>query len=113
MFLVHCPTSHPPPSLASRPHLTRDLIICALLSTRQGAAAFNQPLSFDTSRGKSFSTMFHVRPTPPRALPPLAVAALSRAHPEHIWPYLDHTPGPHMSYTTCAPHLSPRKTMCF
>ena len=112
MFLVRCPILQPLPSLAFGPHLTRGLIICALLSTRQGAAAFNQPLSFDTSRVTIMWSMFNVRCTPPRALPPLAAAALSRALPEHIWPYLDHTPRPHMSYKTCAPHLSPRKTMC-
>ena len=33
----------------------------ALLSTRQGAAAFNQPVSFDTSRVMTMSYMFLVR----------------------------------------------------
>ena len=48
------------------------------LSTRQGAAAFNQPLSFDTSSVIDMNGMFAVRSA--RALPP---AALSRALPVH------------------------------
>eukprot|EP00964_Phaeocystis_antarctica_P086061 scaffold54446_cov43-Phaeocystis_antarctica.AAC.2 len=49
----------------------------ASLSTRQGATAFNQPLSFDTSKVSSMEFMFHVRPTP--ALPPIS----GRAPPLH------------------------------
>jgi hypothetical protein len=40
----------------------------ALLSTRQAAYAFNQPLSFDTSKVMNMRSMFHVRFA--RALPP-------------------------------------------
>ena len=107
MFLVRCPILQPLPSLAFGPHLTRGLIICALLSTRQGAAAFNQPLSFDTSSVTNMDRMFDVRfPRPPRPPPSGRRSLLSRALPEHIWPYLDHTPRAHMSCTACAPHTS-------
>ena len=43
------PASRPPP-----PHM-----VCPL-STRQKAKAFNQPLSFDTSRVTTMDTMFYV-----------------------------------------------------
>ena len=79
---THCP-------VASGPHLARGLI-CPVLSTRQGAAAFNQPLNFDTSSVTSMAYMFWVRSAPPRAPPSPAprspCAGLS--FPEHIWPYL-------------------------
>ena len=39
-----------------------------LLSTRQDAFAFNQPLSFDTSKVTTMGYMFHVRSA--RALAP-------------------------------------------
>ena len=50
----------------------------ARLSTRQKASAFNQPLSFDTSKVTTMLSMFAVRSA--RALAP---PALSRAHPVH------------------------------
>ena len=50
----------------------------ARLSTRQGAWAFNQPLSFDTSSVTTMQDMFKVRSA--RALSP---PALSRALPVH------------------------------
>ena len=65
---------HPP-----RPRPTPRCASYALLSTRQKAKAFNQPLSFDTSSVKAMSNMFKVRfarrarrlhqrrPTPSRA----------------------------------------------
>ena len=43
----------------------------AFLSTRQGATAFNQPLSFDTSSVTNMGGMFVVRST--HALPPQAL----------------------------------------
>jgi hypothetical protein len=51
----------------------------ALLSTRQYASAFNQPLSFDTSKVTNMRSMFHVRSA--RALAPKL--ALSGAFPVH------------------------------
>ena len=47
-------------------------------STRQGAKAFNQPLSFDTSKVTNMEYMFTVRSA--RALAP---TALSQALPVH------------------------------
>ena len=57
-------------------------------------------------------SMFYVRSAPPRALPPPAAAALSRALPEHIWPYLDHAATARVLYDLRSTHLSPRKTTC-
>ena len=58
---------------------------CALLATpRQGATAFNQPLSWDTSRVTSMDEMFLVRCLPARPAPPKSVvAALSPARCLH------------------------------
>ena len=67
--------SHPPAS----PARTSPRIAYALPSTRQDAYAFNQPLSFDTSKVTNVFGMFWVRPA--RALRPSQ--ALSRASPEH------------------------------
>ena len=61
----------------------------ALLSTRQNAAAFNQPLSFDTSSATIMSYMFSVRsarmPQPPQPSQPgpLAVHAARALPPAH------------------------------
>ena len=57
-------TAHPPPP---GPH-TSLRISYALLSTRQVASAFNQPLSFDTSSVTDMGYMFYVRSA--RALAP-------------------------------------------
>ena len=61
-----------PHSLATLPplgrHQTPPRIVCALISTRQGASSFNQPLSFDTSSVTDMTSMFYVRSA--RALPP-------------------------------------------
>ena len=65
---------HPTPSRFSARMLPT---LHALLSTRQQASAFNQPLSFDTSKVSSMTLMFLVRPTP--ALPPIS----GRAPPLH------------------------------
>eukprot|EP00964_Phaeocystis_antarctica_P081544 scaffold51015_cov63-Phaeocystis_antarctica.AAC.1 len=62
-----------------RPHASRALPFPASharLSTRQDARAFNQPLSFDTSKVTDMWGMFRVRSA--RALAP---TALSRALP--------------------------------
>ena len=57
-----CATAASTPShlpVASRgPHLA--CIACALVLTRQGASAFNQPLSFDTSSVTNMLNMFGV-----------------------------------------------------
>ena len=52
----------PPPHarLSASPHLS-PCIVYALLLTRQDAEAFNQPLSFDTSKVTSMNKMFVVR----------------------------------------------------
>eukprot|EP00964_Phaeocystis_antarctica_P072166 scaffold44095_cov50-Phaeocystis_antarctica.AAC.2 len=57
----HPPASRPTPRPASY----------ALLSTRQGASAFNQPLSFDTSSVTTMYHMFSVRSTHALAPPNL------------------------------------------
>ena len=49
------PHAFPPPSLHLAPHRM------LLPSTRQQANAFNQPLSFDTSKVTDMKYMFHVR----------------------------------------------------
>ena len=64
-----------------RPHASRAAPLPASharLSTRQGASAFNQLLSFDTSKVTDMRNMFYVRST--RAL---ALKALSQALPVH------------------------------
>ena len=53
------------------PHASRAVPLPASharLSNRQGASAFNQPLSFDTSKLTNMNSMFAVRSA--RALPP-------------------------------------------
>ena len=62
----------------TRPHAAPRSASYALVSTRQGATAFNQPLSFDTSKVTNMKYMLHVRSA--RALPP---TALSRSLPVH------------------------------
>jgi len=64
-----------PPGPHSSPH-----IVYALLSTRQRASAFNQPLSFDTSSVADVGQMFFVRSA--RALAPPSLES-SRAFPVH------------------------------
>ena len=71
---------HPTPTL--RPPATRPAPRPAsypLLSTRQGASAFNQPLSFDTSSVTDMQGMFEVRSSPCPALLPICSRALSCA----------------------------------
>jgi len=66
------------PTPSRLPARTSPRIACALPSTRQHAHAFNQPLSFDTSKVTDMSYMFYVRSA--RALAP---TASSRAFHEH------------------------------
>jgi hypothetical protein len=54
----------PPPGLAPRPTSH------ALLSTRQSAPSFNQPLSFDTSKVTDMYGMFYFYVRSARALTP-------------------------------------------
>ena len=54
---VRCRRSTPPPASRLPPRSA----LYALLSTRQSALAFNQPLSFDTSSVTDMRYMFHVR----------------------------------------------------
>ena len=97
MPLVRCRRPTP-----SRPWPTPRPASYALLSTRQGATAFNQPLSFDTSSVTDMSYMFYVR------------SAHALAHPAF-------TAGPsRRAYRSCAaagqrlpasgPHLAPHRT---
>ena len=53
--------------MPSRPRPTLRLASYALLSTRQSAKAFNQPLGFDTSSITDMGYMFEVRSTHPLA----------------------------------------------
>ena len=94
MFQVRSARALPPPALSralpvraacdtatQRPHASRAAPLPALrarLFTPQYASAFNQPLSFDTSKVTNMYAMFYVRSA--RALAPLT---LSRALPVH------------------------------
>ena len=87
MLLVRCrrPTS-------SRPRPTPRPASHALLSTRQVASAFNQPLSFDTSSVATMYRMFLVRsahtsapqPSQPGPLPVHAARALPPAYAQRL-----------------------------
>ena len=76
----------------------------ARLSTRQQASAFNQPLSFDTSKVTTMRDMFYVRSA--RALAP---PALSRALPACT---SRASPPPNV-LTPPGPHLFPRRMPAF
>jgi surface protein len=100
-----CRLIAPPPPHALRPrgpHLAPASHV-PLPSTRQNAKAFNQPLSFDTSKVTDMNSMFNVRSE--RALTP---QALSQAFPVHTAcaaaAHALPPPGPHL-----APH---RMCMC-
>ena len=90
MPLTPPPHALPPPGLHLAPHR-----MCPSLLTRQYASAFNQPLSFDTSKVTEMAYMFNVRSA--RALAPNSLElGLPRAHPPAPPP--PHTlppPGPH------------------
>jgi hypothetical protein len=73
------PLAPPPPHAPPPPGAHLAPASHALLSTRQTASAFNQPLSFDTSKVTDMYAMFHVRSA--RALAPNL--ALSGAFPVH------------------------------
>ena len=88
------------PTLSRLPRPTPRPASYALLSTRQRASAFNQPLSFDTSSVRDMDYMFSVRFThalapPASAQPgPLAVHAARELPPAHALPPPVHTPRP-------------------
>eukprot|EP00964_Phaeocystis_antarctica_P102341 scaffold67699_cov63-Phaeocystis_antarctica.AAC.1 len=96
-----CTLLAPPSPAASRlPARTSSRTACPPFDPRQGASAFNQPLSFDTSSVTTMYAMFHVRsfPCPAPNLqssPPLhaACTAVARRLPP---------PGPHV-----VPHRMP------
>ena len=105
MFYVRSARAPGPCSLESVPPNARQPQPRALISgpyrlphripaftTRQGATAFNQPLSFDKSKVTDMGLMFHVRSA--RALAP---TALSRAIPVHA-ENVAATPLPHASF---------------
>ena len=82
---VDMPIASPPPHALTLLGRTFSHI-AARLSTRQSATAFNQPLSFDTSKVTTMRSMFAVRSA--RALPPLSLDSgppracrLRRRHP--------------------------------
>ena len=56
-----------PPPHAPRPALRAPPYICTPSDSRQGASAFNQPLSLDTSSVTTMYLMFYVRSAPCRA----------------------------------------------
>jgi len=75
--------------------------MCPSLSTRQNARAFNQPLSFDTSKVTNMASMFRVRSA--RALVPNSLESglppcMPLTPPPHALP----PPGPRL-----APHRMP------
>ena len=73
------PPAPPPPHGLPPPGAHLAAASHTLLLTRQGASAFNQPLSWDTSKVTNMGYMFHVRSA--RALAPKL--ALRRAFPVH------------------------------
>ena len=94
------PHALPPPGLHLAPHR-----MCPSLSTRQHAHAFNQPLSFDTSKVTDMRYMFYVRPA--RALAPNSLESglpracrLRRRAPPHTLPPPRRAPRP----ASHAPH---------
>jgi hypothetical protein len=62
------PASRPPPAPRPTSQHVHVHVHVPLPSTRQNARAFNQPLSFDTSKVTNMFEMFQVRPA--RALAP-------------------------------------------
>ena len=111
MFLVRSARALAPPALSralpvhdgcvaatTRPHASRAAPLPTLharLSTRQEARAFNQPLSFDTSKVTDMNHMFYVRSAralaPPALIRPLpvhagCVAATQRPHASRAVP---------------------------
>eukprot|EP00964_Phaeocystis_antarctica_P045599 scaffold26259_cov55-Phaeocystis_antarctica.AAC.2 len=92
MLLVRCRR----PTL-SCPRSTPRPASYALLSTRQEASAFNQPLSFDTSSVTTMYSMFGVRSAHALAPPslhswaPLVVHAARALPPAHAFPRPAHT----------------------
>ena len=107
-------TLRPPPALSralpvhavcvaatQRPHVSRALPLLASharLSTRQGASAFNQPLSFNTSKVTSMQFMFEVRSA--RALCP---PSLESGHPRARRLHYHHPTRPLNPHRACPP----------
>ena len=101
---AHCLPPRSP--VASRvPASSLHRTACTHFDSRQGALAFNKPLSFDTSSVTDMGVMFEVRS--PRALlptnlqpsPPLRAAAVARRLPP---------PGPYTSPRTICPPFDSR-----
>ena len=82
----HPLTSYSPPVLPTRTSPSHRT--CALLATRQGAYAFNQPLNLDTSSVTSMSAMFWVRTLAPTSTAELLTACglrrCPRPPPSHL-----------------------------
>ena len=94
---VHMPiASLPPHALTRLPGRTSSRATCPLFHSTQGAAVFNQPLSFDTSKVTNMHRMLFVRSA--RAPAP---TALSRSLPVHA-ACVAATQRPHAS--RAAPH---------
>ena len=84
-----------------------------LLWTRQYAAAFNQPLSFDTSSVTGMKQMFDVR-FRLRLLPPLPSWATRTPHALLIRPFLCATSPCHTRFPECRmPPLDSAGSDCF
>ena len=87
------------PTQRTSPHTS-----CALLSTRQEASSFNQPVTFDTSKVKATAGMFLVRSTRDQAPslysrgPSPRVHAACAAVPSHALPALRPHLSPPLSY---------------
>ena len=86
--------SHPAPRPTSH----------ALLSTRQSAAAFNQPVNFDTSRVTNMIAMFQVRSLRVPCAPTALQSRVLRACAPRLRPPLPHLLAP----TPSDPHISRR-----
>ena len=84
---VHTLRDHPPPP-ASGPH-SPPRTVCPACDPRQYAYAFNQSLSWDTSRVTNVQFMFHVRFSP-RPVPPQS--ALTRPVPCTLCGHRDRAP---------------------
>ena len=96
-----------PPPHALTPHASRAAPLPtkhARLSTRQHASAFNQPLSFDTSKVTNMRLMFGVR-----SACALGPTALSRSLPVHA----ACVAAPPNALTPPSPHLFPHRMPAF
>ena len=100
---VHAACTATAPSTPSRLSPPCVALHVRLGFTRQGASAFNQPLSFDTSRVTEMNHMFIVRSA--RALPPRSlesegsIASAVAPSPPHVLPPLNSA--------RTSPHIAP------